>query len=138
MWQLLRCECGQAFGASSGGIVSCTRCGSSRARRVRIFADSTELSKAVALANAPKEVREEIRKRSRDGGVPKIGGKPTPSQLLSMMKEATAEDGTLSIESLQQRLDSAGVEEPSASHLIGRAEVEGELLRSDPMTWVWL
>ena len=137
-WQMLRCECGQAFGASSSGSPSCTRCGSSRVRRVRSFDEPSELSEAVALANAPKEVQQEISKRSRDAGAPRAGGKPTPSQMLAMMKEATSEDGTLSLESLQQRLDAAGVDEPSASHLVGLAEVEGELLRSGPNTWVWL
>ena len=59
-WQMLRCECGQSFGASVGGSPSCARCGSSRVRRVGLYEDASELSKAVALANAPKEVQQEI------------------------------------------------------------------------------
>ena len=137
-WQMLKCECGQAFGASSSAAPSCTRCGSRRVRGVRYFEDASELSEAVALADAPKEVQQEISKRSSDVTRRIPGGKPTPSQLLIMMKEATSEDGSISLESLERRLDAAGVEEPSASHLIGRAEVEGALLRSDARTWVWL
>ena len=60
-WLLLRCKCGQSFGARQGTQASCSRCGEScQITTPAVFTDSTQLTAAVANANIPSEISQEI------------------------------------------------------------------------------
>ena len=60
-WLLLRCKCGQSFGARQGTQASCSRCGeSSQFTTTAVFTDPAKLTEAVANANLPSEISQEI------------------------------------------------------------------------------
>jgi len=141
-WLLLRCTCGNSFGSKSGVSASCTRCGSPSARRIRAYAEASELAEAVSSANLPDEIANQLSRRSRPTNDKRDQTKPgshgSAFELLNAMKSATAPDGTLTIASLDSMLLGMEISEPTAEHLIGQAEMEGVLLRSGADTWSWL
>ena len=141
-WLLLRCTCGNSFGSKSGVSASCTRCGSPSARRIRAYAEASELAEAVSSANLPDEIANQLSRRSRPTNDKRNQTKPgshgSAFELLNAMKSATAPDGTLTIASLDSTLLGMEISEPTAEHLIGQAEMEGVLLRSGADTWSWL
>ena len=141
-WALLRCTCGNAFGSKSGDSVSCTRCGSSSARRIRTYAEASELAEAVSSANLPDEIADQVSRRARSSK--DMHNRTTHNshggayELLSAMKSATASDGTLTIASLASTLFGMEISEPTAEYLIGQAEMEGVLQKTGSDTWSWL
>ncbi len=141
-WLLLRCTCGNSFGSKSGVSASCTRCGSPSARRIRAYAEASELAEAVSSANLPDEIANQLSRRARSTNdktnQTKRGSHGSAFELLNAMKSATASDGTLTIASLDSTLLRMEISEPTTEHLIGQAEMEGVLLRSDADTWSWL
>jgi len=138
-WHLLRCECGHSYGRISGGSGRCTRCGSSRFRIVSEYGDSRLLADAVADANMPKEIAQDIASRiSEKASNAEVNQGNSRSKLLWAMYEATDEYGQLSIASLAEELAKLGIFEPTPDYLIGQAEIEGILIRHDPNSWTWL
>jgi len=121
-------------------MVNCTRCGSSESRTMGRYHDSKQLSDAVSKANMPKELGEEIQSRLTRymKEVFKGQSSPTENQLIGAMRAATDDQGILTLKSLQSELDRIGIKQPSADYLVGQAEVEGELLRTENNSWSWL
>ena len=54
------------------------------------------------------------------------------------MNQATNDQGFLTIQSLTSELSRLQIEETSAEHLIGQAELEGILVRTTAESWTWL
>jgi hypothetical protein len=105
-----------------------------------IYHDSKQLSDAVSKANMPKELGEEIQSRLTRYMKEEFKGQssPTENQLIGAMRAATDDQGILTLKSLQSELDRIGIKQPSADYLVGQAEVEGELLRTENNSWSWL
>ncbi len=136
----MRCLCGRSFGNRGGTRAICSRCGSSKCTKIREFDNSSELANAVSAANMPKELSNEISSRitkeNRDFGRNNDLGKY--STLVSSMKNATDENGEISLRSLSSELQKMDIKETSAELLLGQAEMEGVLFRSSEETWTWL
>jgi hypothetical protein len=105
-----------------------------------MYRDSQKLSGAVSKANMPKELGGEIQSRlsryvRREG---RNQSSPTENQLIGAMRAATDDQGILTLQRLQAELDRIGIKQPSAEYLVGQAEVEGEIIRSEGNSWSWL
>ncbi len=141
-WQLRRCECGHAFGCNAMNSSSCTRCGSSSSILISNFEDSRQLAVAVANANLPREISQDIANRIMLRDKISVYSIKNPgnfrSKSIQAMHDATDQHGILSIASLERELSKMGISEPSSEHLIGQAEMEGILLRHDDNSWSWL
>ncbi|MBR79779.1 MAG: hypothetical protein CMA88_03230 [Euryarchaeota archaeon] len=62
----------------------------------------------------------------------------SPSQIIRAMNFATNDQGILTIQSLKSELFRLQIEETSAEHIIGQAELEGILIRTTELSWSWL
>ena len=137
----MKCKCGNSFGNISGRSPKCTRCGLSQSKKVGIFSDSNVLSEAVARANLPKELSRDVAQRiseKKHKAQPSNESDSSPASLIRAMKNATDENGVLTIKSVRIELSSLLIDDPTAEHLIGQAEIEGILVRSSLEEWVWL
>ena len=140
-WLLLRCKCGRSFGARQGTQASCSRCGeSSQITTTAIFTDSTQLTEAVANANLPSEISQEIvnklnEKKRKQLKTRDIANAGTIQRILN---QSTDERGVLTLQSLRECLDIEGVTESSAEQIIGMAELQGVVLRAGQDEWKWL
>ena len=121
--------------------MTCSRCGSPKSRVLKNFDDPQSLSEAVAISNMPKEIAKDIsgklssyNRRSQKSS----SSNAHPSRLIGAMREATGDDGQLTLKSLSRVLDRMEISETSAEKLIGQAEIEGRLLREGDDTWSWL
>jgi len=141
-WQLHRCDCGHSFGCNGAHSASCTRCGSSSSKLVSSFDDSRQLAKAVAQANLPNEITDEISKRISKLEKKKANRRSEDTSVrrvtIQAMHESTDDAGTLTLQSLELTLVEKGVTGTSAQHIIGQAELEGVLIRIGADTWSWL
>jgi len=141
-WQLHRCDCGHSFGCNGSHSASCTRCGSSNSKVVSSFDDSRQLAKAVAQANLPNEISDEISKRisKLENINANRGSEDTSARTITIqaMHESTDDAGNLTLQSLERTLVEKGVSGTSAQHIIGQAELEGVLIRIDADSWSWL
>ena len=111
------------------------------ASEIGSFEEASLLAEAVASANLPKELVHVISQRSPRNlahDTDKHRVRPSTSVLRKMMISATSNEGSLTISALQSELSIQGIVEPDAAQLIGQAEMEGALLRTDPDTWAWL
>ena len=140
-WLLLRCKCGRSFGARQGTKSSCSRCGeSSQITTTAVFTDPNQLTEAVANANLPSEISQEIenklnekkRKQLKTRNITNAG---TIQRILS---QSTDKRGVLTLQSLRESLDIEGVAEPSAEKIIGMAELQGVVHRAGQDEWKWL
>lgn len=140
-WLLLRCKCGRSFGARQGTKSSCSRCGeSSQITTTAVFTDPNQLTEAVANANLPSEISQEIenklnekkRKQLKTRNITNAG---TIQRILS---QSTDKRGVLTLQSLRESLDIEGVAEPSAEQIIGMAELQGVVHRAGQDEWKWL
>ena len=140
-WLLLRCNCGRSFGARQGTKSSCSRCGeSSQITTTAVFTDPNQLTEAVANANLPSEISQEIenklnekkRKQLKTRNITNAG---TIQRILS---QSTDKRGVLTLQSLRESLDIEGVAEPSAEQIIGMAELQGVVHRAGQDEWKWL
>ena len=61
-----------------------------------------------------------------------------PEAIRRILRQSTASNGTLTIESLSMELLKEGYEEPTAEQVIGGAELEGILIRKGSESWAWL
>ncbi len=140
-WLLLRCKCGQSFGARQGTQASCSRCGeSSQITTTAVFTDPTQLTEAVANANLPSEISQEIQDKltEKKRKQLKTRDRANAGMILRIMKQSTDERGVLTLKSLQVSLETEGVTEPSPEQIIGMAELQGVVQRTDQDEWKWL
>ena len=140
-WLLLRCKCGQSFGARQGTQASCSRCGeSSQITTTAVFTDPTQLTEAVANANLPSEISQEIQDKLNEKKRKqlKTRDRANAGMILRIMKQSTDERGVLTLKSLQVSLETEGVTEPSPEQIIGMAELQGVVQRTDQDEWKWL
>jgi len=140
-WLLLRCNCGQSFGARQGTQASCSRCGeSSQISTIAVFTDSTQLTDAVANANLPSEISQEIANKLNEKKRKQLKARDIANAgtIQRIMKQSTDERGMLTLQSLRESLDIEGVAEPSAEQIIGMAELQGVVHRAGQDEWKWL
>ena len=140
-WLLLRCNCGQSFGARQGTQASCSRCGeSSQISTIAVFTDSTQLTDAVANANLPSEISQEIANKLNEKKRKQLKARDIANAgtIQRIMKQSTDERGMLTLQSLRESLDIEGVAEPSAEQIIGMAELQGVVHRAGRDEWKWL
>ena len=140
-WLLLRCKCGQSFGARQGTQASCSRCGeSSQITTPAVFTDSTQLTDAVANANLPSEISQEITNKLNEKKRKQLKTRDIANAgtIQRILKQSTDERGVLTLQSLRECLDIEGVTEPSAEQIIGMAELQGVVHRAGRDEWKWL
>ena len=140
-WLLLRCKCGQSFGARQGTQASCSRCGeSSQITTTAVFTDSTQLTDAVANANLPSEISQEITNKLNEKKRKQLKTRDIANAgtIQRILKQSTDERGVLTLQSLRECLDIEAVTEPSAEQIIGMAELQGVVHRAGRDEWKWL
>ena len=140
-WLLLRCKCGQSFGARQGTQASCSRCGeSSQITTTAVFTDSTQLTEAVANANIPSEISQEIANKLNEKKRKQLKTRDTANTgtIQRILKQSTDERGVFTLQSVRECLDIEGVTEPSAEQIIGMAELQGVVHRAGQDEWKWL
>ena len=140
-WLLLRCKCGQSFGARQGTEASCSRCGeSSQITTTAVFTDSTQLTEAVANANIPSEISQEIANKLNEKKRKQLKTRDTANTgiIQRILKQSTDERGVFTLQSVRECLDIEGVTEPSAEQIIGMAELQGVVHRAGQDEWKWL
>ena len=140
-WLLLRCKCGQSFGARQGTQASCSRCGeSSQITTIAVFTDPAKLTEAVANANLPSEISQEIQEKltEKKRKQLKTRDRANAGMILRILKQSTDERGVLTLKSLQVSLETEGVTEPSPEQIIGMAELQGVVQRTAQDEWKWL
>ena len=143
VWLLVKCSCGNWFGARKTAITTCPRCGSSDScKAFREFHSTEQLAEAVATSNLPRQISQEVESRIA-GGVSRRSTvtekqRSGPETIKTIMKQSTGDDGTLTLKSLSRELEKEGIDEPSAEQIIGQAELGGILIRSSPDNWSWL
>ena len=139
-WLLLRCKCGQSFGARQGTQASCSRCGeSSQITTTAVFTDPTQLTDAVANANLPSEISQEITNKLNEKKRKQLKTRDIANAgtIQRILKQSTDEIGVLTLQSLRECLDIEGVTEPSAEQIIGMAELQGVVHRAGRDEWKW-
>ena len=140
-WLLLRCKCGQSFGARQGTEASCSRCGeSSQITTTAVFTDSTQLTEAVANANIPSEISQEIANKLNEKKRKQLKTRDTANAgtIQRILKQSTDERGVFTLQSVRECLDIEGVTEPSAEQIIGMAELQGVVHRAGQEESKWL
>ena len=140
-WLLLRCKCGQSFGARQGTQASCTRCGeSSQITTTAVFTDPTQLTVAVANANLPSEISQEITNKLNEKKRKQLKTRDIANAgtIQRILKQSTDERGVFTLQSVRECLDIEGVTEPSAEQIIGMAELQGVVHRAGQDEWKWL
>ena len=140
-WLLLRCKCGQSFGARQGTEASCSRCGeSSQITTTAVFTDSTQLTEAVANANIPSEISQEIANKLNEKKRKQLKTRDTANAgtIQRILKQSTDERGVFTLQSVRECLDIEGVTEPSAEQINGMAELQGVVHRAGQDEWKWL
>ena len=140
-WLLLRCKCGQSFGARQGTQASCSRCGeSSQITTTAVFTDSTQLTDAVANANLPSEISQEITNKLNEKKRKQLKTRDIANAgtIQRILKQSTDERGVFTLQSVRECLDIEGVTEPSAEQIIGMAELQGVVHRAGQDEWKWL
>ena len=89
----------------------------------------------------PKEIANELEYRlsTKEVKLPiRAESSNSRSKSIQAMRDATDEDGKLTIASLENELSKNGLSEYSTHQLIGQGESEGILLRHGDETWSWL
>ena len=140
-WLLLRCKCGRSFGARQGTQASCSRCGeSSQITTTAVFTDPAKLTEAVANANLPSEISQEIEEKLSEKKRKQLKNRERANagMIHRIMKQSTDERGVVTLQSLRVSLDAEGVTEPSPEQIIGMAELQGVVQRIAQDEWKWL
>ena len=140
-WLLLRCKCGRSFGARQGTQASCSRCGeSSQITTTAVFTDPAKLTEAVANANLPSEISQEIEEKLSEKKRKQLKNRERANSgmIHRIMKQSTDERGVVTLQSLRVCLDAEGVTEPSPEQIIGMAELQGVVQRTAQDEWKWL
>lgn len=140
-WLLLRCKCGRSFGARQGTKSSCSRCGeSSQITTTAVFTDPNQLTEAVANANLPSEISQEIENKLNEKKRKQLKTRnfANAGTIQRILSQSTDKRGVLTLQSLRESLDIEGVAEPSAEQIIGMAELQGVVHRAGQDEWKWL
>ena len=140
-WLLLRCVCGQSFGSRRGSKASCIRCGESKQiTTAAVFSDPNKLTEAVAKANLPTEIRDEINKKLDDKKRKQLKTRnhANPNKIQFILRQSTDERGILTLSSLHHILQCEGISAPSPEQIIGMAELQGVVQRVGNEEWKWL
>jgi|TARA_B100000035_G_C21027980_1_gene567068 hypothetical protein len=105
-----------------------------------MFTDSAQLTEAVANANLPSEISEEIKQKLSEKKRKQLKTKDraNPGMIVRILKQSTDERGVFTLESLLQSLQSEGVTDPSPEQIIGMAEMQGVVQRTAQEEWKWL
>jgi hypothetical protein len=137
-WNVVRCSACMTCHGHRGIGRMCPHCGQRLqvdAEIVTSVATASELRIEVALANTPPELRGTLRKRlltnqklfQQDEQISFKG-------LAQVLLNATDENGTLTVQSLQPVLDESG-NELDVQDLIDMAETQGMLVRLNADCW---
>jgi len=142
-WILLKCPCGNFFGSRLGSSTSCTRCSNSRdIVTASSYSSPEKLADAVSRSNMPEELSNEVSKRLSKIDSRKNMARERELQgresVISAMREATGQDGTLSLKSVSKSLIDRGMTNLDPWELIGDAEREGILHRAGEEMWGWV
>jgi len=141
-WALVKCTCGSTYGSTRGAVRSCPHCGSSQGSESKFFENPEELSEAVARANLPdgiaQEVESKVTMQEAKAETKATMSRGGPEAIRRILRQSTASNGTLTVESLSMELLKEGYEEPTAEQVIGSAELEGILIRKGQESWAWL
>lgn len=135
-WMVVRCAaCGRCTGHRKVPR-TCTRCGQSFPRDVDVVsyaANAGELQRAVALANTPEELREELTARMGRVVEPETEA-PSTASLLDALREATDASGVLERSAVHAVLVAKGLGQ-TVEDLMAMVEGEGLVIRSGHGRW---
>lgn len=138
-WMVVRCaSCGNCTGHRKAPR-TCTRCGQSFPRDpdvVSYAASAGELQRAVALANTPEELREELTARMGRVVEPEKEA-PSPASLLDALRGATDASGVLERSAVRAVLDAKGMGQ-TVEGLMTMVEGEGLVIRSGHGRWQFI
>tara|TARA_B100001996_G_scaffold372328_1_gene348587 strand:+ start:2862 stop:3305 length:444 start_codon:yes stop_codon:yes gene_type:complete len=142
-WVLLKCPCGNFFGSSLGSNTSCTRCSNSKdIVTASSYPSPEKLADAVSRSNMPDEISNEVSKRLSKIETRQNRARERESQgresVISAMREATGQDGIMSLKSVRESLIDRGLKEVDPWELIEDAEREGILHRAGVEAWRWV
>ena len=140
---VIRCtECERHFGAlSSLTNFTCPGCGEVGEHPIVDRAqDDADLSRRVALANVPPELRANLDKQliGRDNFEDFENEQPPPRYLLKILSNLIDEEGIIEFEKVEAELLRLAIETPNAQELIDIAESQGLLMRHPLGEWQWL
>ncbi|MDP6639872.1 MAG: hypothetical protein QF817_02255 [Candidatus Poseidoniaceae archaeon] len=139
-WDVLRCpDCSQTYGRKRGTAPRCSRCGRTGEDGVIIVAQAEnvhDLRDAIAMANVPKEIRQELQGKlpKERMTLPIAGEEKAPQQSLAAIASATDDFGVITIERLELALRKKGIS-AQPIQIVEWAESEGLLLRLDEGRW---
>lgn len=138
-WMVVRCAaCGRCTGHRKAPR-TCTRCGQSFPRDpdvVSYAASAGELQRAVALANTPEELREELTARMGRVAEPETGA-PSPASLLDALRKVTDASGVLERSAVHAVLEAKGMGQ-TVEDLMAMVEGEGLVIRSGHGRWQFI
>ncbi|MBK70291.1 MAG: hypothetical protein CMB53_02695 [Euryarchaeota archaeon] len=142
-WLLLRCPCGNFFGAPFGGSLSCTRCSNSTdIVTVSSHPSPEKLAEAVSRSNLPKELSAEVTEKLSRAESRHMRARNRESSsfesIISAMRSATDCDGIMTLRSVNESLVENGLTEVDVWELINDAEREGILHRAGEEMWGWV
>ena len=141
-WYLVRCNCGHSFGHRKGNKAKCTICGSHEVSNIQQFPDSRSLANAVAEANLPKELANELSSRLESRSAIEKRRQEGPfsirDRVRRALRSATDEGGIIRVSAIRTELESAGLDAESWESIIGGAELEGILVRCNNDSWRWV
>tara|TARA_B100000609_G_scaffold187154_1_gene172359 strand:+ start:231 stop:551 length:321 start_codon:yes stop_codon:yes gene_type:complete len=105
-----------------------------------VFTDPAKLTEAVANANLPSEISQEIEAKLNEKKRKqlKTRDRANAGMILRILKQSTDERGVLTLKSLRVSLETEGVTEPSPEQIIGMAELQGVVQRTAQDEWKWL
>ena len=118
---------------------TCTRCGHSFPRDPEVIsyaASAGELQRAVALANTPAELREELTARMGKVVEPESEA-PSPASLLDALRKATDASGVLERSAVHAVLEGNGMGQ-TVEDLMAMVEGEGLVIRSGHGRWQFI
>lgn len=138
-WMVVRCAaCGRCTGHRKAPR-TCTRCGQSFPRDpdvVSYAASAGELQRAVALANTPEELREELTARMGRVVEPETDA-PSPASLLDALRKVTDASGVLERSAVHAVLEAKGMGQ-TVEDLMAMVEGEGLVIRSGHGRWQFI
>ncbi len=139
---VIRCNsCERHFGSlRNDGPFACPGCGESGEHPIVGRAkDSGDLKQKVSLANVPKELRDEMKRKIKTDDFQDFEEDcASASALLKLLSNLVNENGKLNIIAVQNALNKRGIVLPNAQELIDMAESQGLLMRDTPTEWQWL
>ena len=140
---VIRCtECERHFGSlSSLTNFTCPGCGEVGEHPIVDRAqDDADLSRRVALANVPPELRANLEKQliGRDNFEDFENEQNPPRYLLKILSNLVDEEGIIELEKVYAELLRLTIETPNAQELIDMAESQGMLMRHPFGGWQWL